>query len=174
MQDVPSELFKAWPTKWDEYVAPACWIKRTTLLLVPSTMTPFRLLFSVIALAQPLIYMLIPQMEDKEATGDLSSFRQRRNARISRSSPSVDASEGDLVLAREGDSSLFRLGMGPKLVHEKWTAPWAVTKRSCFFLSFFTFFLIYFSVLVFFVYFVSYCTCNKYHGYVPGVVFGCN
>ncbi|CAN0574572.1 unnamed protein product, partial [Laminaria digitata] len=33
---------------------------------------------------------------------------------------------GDLVLARESDSSLHRQGMGPKLVHEKWTGPWKV------------------------------------------------
>ncbi|CAN0534235.1 unnamed protein product, partial [Laminaria digitata] len=34
--------------------------------------------------------------------------------------------KGDLVLARESDSSLHRQGMGPKLVHEKWTGPWKV------------------------------------------------
>ena len=35
---------------------------------------------------------------------------------------------GDLVLARESDSSLHRQGMGPKLVHEKWTGPWKVVE----------------------------------------------
>ena len=35
---------------------------------------------------------------------------------------------GDLVLARESDSSLHRQGMGPKLVHEKWTDPWKVVE----------------------------------------------
>ena len=35
---------------------------------------------------------------------------------------------GDLVLTRESDSALFQQGMGSKLVHEKWTGPWTVTK----------------------------------------------
>ena len=35
---------------------------------------------------------------------------------------------GDLVLARDSDGALFWQGMGSKLVHEKWTGPWTVTK----------------------------------------------
>ena len=152
MQDVLSELCKAWPTRWDEYVAAACWIKRTMPdPALPSAMTPFQLLFG--RSPRTTLDMLIPQVDDTEATGGLSNSienrrhnmrevaealkkihedkeasRQRRNAKISRSSPSVNVAEGDLVLARESDSSLFRQGMGPKLVHEKWTGPWTVTR----------------------------------------------
>ena len=60
--------------------------------------------------------------EDKEET------RQCRNAGISRPSAGVNVAEGDVVLARQSDSALFRQGKGSKLVHEKWTGPWMVTK----------------------------------------------
>ena len=46
MHDTLSELCKSWPERWDEYVDPACWIKRT--LPDPSTpfnMSPFEILF---------------------------------------------------------------------------------------------------------------------------------
>ena len=147
MQDVLSELCKAWETRWNEYVAAACWIKRTTPdPALPSAMTPFQLLFG--RSPRTTLDMLIPQMNDTEAIGGLSNFiencrrnmrdaavapreihdymeasRQRPNARISRSSPSVNVSGGDLVLARESDSWLFGQGVGPKFVHEKWTGP---------------------------------------------------
>ena len=54
--------------------------------------------------------------------------RQRRNAEIRRPSSGVGCVEGDLVLKGEIESSLFRQGMGPKLVHEKWTGSWKVLK----------------------------------------------
>ena len=60
--------------------------------------------------------------EDKEVA------RQRHNAGISRPAARVNVAVGDLVLARESDSALFRQEMGSKLVHEKWTGPWTVTK----------------------------------------------
>ena len=111
MQDVLSELCEAWPTRWNEYVAAARWIKGTMPdPALPSAMTPFQLLFD--RSPRTTLDMLIPQMDDTEATGGLSSFiknsrhnmrkvaealrkihkdkeapRQRRNARISRSSP---------------------------------------------------------------------------------------
>ena len=43
-------------------------------------------------------------------------------------SSGVGSVEGDLILERESESSLFRQGMRPKLVHEKWTGPWKVVK----------------------------------------------
>ena len=110
MHDVLSELRKFWPTRWDEYVAAACWMKHTTPdPALPSAMTPFHLLFG--RSPRTTHDMLIPQMDDTEATGGLINFienrrqnmrevaealrnihsdkeasRQRRNARISRSS----------------------------------------------------------------------------------------
>ena len=109
---------------------------------LPSAMTPFQLLFD--RRPRTTLDMLTPHMDDTEATGGLSHVietrgrnmrgvaeaqrkihksnevpRQRRNARISRSPPSVSVSEGDLVPARESDTSLFGQGMELKLVHTK-------------------------------------------------------
>ena len=55
-------------------------------------------------------------------------MRQHRNAPIQRPSAGTRVATGGLVLARESDSSLHREGMGPKLVHEKWTGPWKVVE----------------------------------------------
>ena len=73
MQDVLSELYKAWPTRWDEYVAAACWIKRTTPdPALPSAMTPIQLLVG--RSPRSTLDMLIPQMDDTETTGGLNTF----------------------------------------------------------------------------------------------------
>ena len=148
--DVLSELCKAWPTRWDEYVALACWIKRTMPdPSLPSAMTPFQLLFG--RSPRTSLDMLVPQMDDTEATGSLENFiegrrhnlrevreelermrdgrekaRQHHNAAIQRPSAGTRVAKGDLVLARESDSSIHRQGRGPKLIHEKWTGPWKV------------------------------------------------
>ena len=112
-------------------------------------MTPFQLLFG--RSPGTALDVLVPQMDDTETTGGLTDFmenhrhnvrdfaealkkihesraktRQRRNAEIRRPSSGVGSTEGDLVLAWESESSLFRQGMGSKLVHEKWTGPWKV------------------------------------------------
>ena len=152
MQDVLSEICKTWPTRSDEYVAPACWIKRTMPdPSLSSAMTPFHLLFG--RSPRTTLDVLVPQMDDTETTGGLTNFienvrhnmrevaealkkthesrvktRQRRNAEIRRPSSGVGSVEGDLILERESESSLFRQGMRPKLVHEKWTGPWKVVK----------------------------------------------
>ena len=77
MQDVLSELCKAWPTRWDEHVAAACWIKRTMPdSSLPSTMTPFQPLFG--RSTRTTLDMLVPQMDDTEATGGLSNFIESR------------------------------------------------------------------------------------------------
>ena len=114
-------------------------------------MTPFQLLFG--RSPGTALDVLVPQMDDTETTGGLTDFmenhrhnvrdfaealkkihesraktRQRRNAEIRRPSSGVGSTEGDLVLAWESESSLFRQGMGSKLVHEKWTGPWKVVK----------------------------------------------
>ena len=137
MQDVLSEICKTWPTRSDEYVAPACWIKRTMPdPSLSSAMTPFHLLFG--RSPRTTLDVLVPQMNDTETTGGLTDFiekrqhnmrevaealkkihesrvktRQRRNADIRLPSSGVGSVEGDLVLARESESSLFRQGMGP-------------------------------------------------------------
>ena len=97
--------------------------------------------------------MVVPKMDDAETTGVLEDFIEERrynrrevreafermrehtekaqqlhNASIQRPSAGTRVALGDLVLARESDSSLHRQGMGPKLVHEKWTGPWKVVE----------------------------------------------
>ena len=114
-------------------------------------MTPFQLLFG--RSQRTILDVLVPQMDDTETTGGLTNFienrrhnmrevvgalknihegrvktRQRRSAEIRRPSSQVGSIEGDLVFARESESSLFRQGMGPKLVHEKRAGPWKVVK----------------------------------------------
>lgn len=90
------------------------------------------------------------QADDTAETGDLDSFvenrrhmfrevrgalrvvhnkrdaaRYRQNATIIRPSAGVQLQQGDRVLVKnlELSSSLFRKGLGAKLVHEKWTEP---------------------------------------------------
>ena len=100
----------------------------------------------LLPLANPRTFldMLVPQMDETEATGGLENFiegrrhnvqevrealeriregrekvRQHHNAAIQRPLAGARVARGDLVLARERDSSLHQQGMGPKLVHEK-------------------------------------------------------
>ena len=156
MQDVLSEICNMWSTRWDEYVAPACWIKRTRSMpdpSFPSAMTPFQLLFG--RSPRIALHVKVPQTGDTETTRGLTNFienrphrmgeamealtmmhesrvktREHRNADIRRPWSGVRPVEGDLVLARESESSLFRQAMRPTLVPEKWTGPWKVVKGS--------------------------------------------
>ena len=98
-------------------------------------MTPFQLLFG--RSQRTILDVLVPQMDDTENTGGLTNFiedrrhnmrevteamkkihqsrvktRHRRNAEVRRPSSGVGSVEGDLVLARESESSLFQQGMG--------------------------------------------------------------
>lgn len=43
-------------------------------------------------------------------------------------SSGVACVDGDLVLERESETSLFRQGMGPQLLHKMWTGPLKVDK----------------------------------------------
>ena len=77
MLDMLVELCIAWPKRWDEYVAPACWIKRTLLdPTLPNTMTPFELLFG----RKPRISLdtLVPQIDATDKSGGLDSFVESR------------------------------------------------------------------------------------------------
>lgn len=79
LHDVLSELCKSWPTGWDKYVAPACWIKRTMPdPAQPSTMTPFHFLFG--RSPRTPLDAIVPRMDDTELTGGLDTFvGQRRH-----------------------------------------------------------------------------------------------
>ena len=77
MLDMLAELCIAWPKRWDEYVAPACWIKRTLPdPTLPNNMTPFELLFG----RKPRISLdtLVPQIDATDVSGGLDSFVESR------------------------------------------------------------------------------------------------
>ena len=76
IQDVLSKICKTWPTRWDEYVAPACWIKRTMPDPSLPSMTPFQLLFGRSPCTT--LVMSVPQMDDTETTGGLTNFIENR------------------------------------------------------------------------------------------------
>ena len=147
-----AELCKAWPDRWDEYVAPACWIKRTLPdSSLQSKMTAFELLFG--RKLRTSLHSLVPLLDGAAQATSLDSFveqrkqnplevrkvleqreairtaaRERVNATINRSSTGVTAKVGDLVLVREADSTRSREGYGAKLHHEKYTGPWSITR----------------------------------------------
>ena len=146
-----AELCRAWPDRWDEYVAPAGWIKRTLPdSSLQSNMTAFELLFG--RKPQTSLDSLVPLLNGAAQTTSLDNFveqrkqnllevckvleqrqvirtaaRKRVNATINRSSAGVPTKVGDLVLVREADSTRSREGYGTKLHHEKYTGPWKCT-----------------------------------------------
>ena len=77
MLDMLAELCIAWPKRWDEYVAPACWLKRTLPdPTLPNNMTLFELLFG----RKPRISpdTLVPQIDATDVSGGLDSFVESR------------------------------------------------------------------------------------------------
>ena len=152
LQEMLAELCKAWPDRWVEYVAPACWIKRTLPdSSLQSKMTAFELLFG--RKPRTSLDSLVPLLDGAAQTTSLDDFveqrkqnllevrkaleqrqairtasRERVNATINRSSTGVTAEVGDLVLVREADSNRSREGYGTKLHHDKYTGPWSITR----------------------------------------------
>ena len=147
-----SELCQSWPQRWDEYVSPALWVKRTLpdLSLTPP-LSPFELLFG--RPPRTSLDSLVPTDDNLEASGGLDNFVERRkqnmrevrialdkrnelrarskaaaNATISRPSPGITARKGDLVLVREAAASRHRDGRGRRLQHENYSGPWRVTR----------------------------------------------
>ena len=147
IQDVLSELCAAWPRCWDEYVSPACWIKRTLPdTSLPGNMSPFELLFG--RKLRTTLDTLVPRVDDTELSGGLDAFIEHRrqmlrevrqalekrhrdklvikielNAQIARPSAGISVKPGDLVLVREAGSNIQRHNNKGKLEHEKWTGP---------------------------------------------------
>ena len=147
-----AELCRAWPDRWDAYVAPAGWIKRTLPdSSLQSNMTAFELLCG--RKPRTSLDSLVPLLNGAAQTTSLDNFveqrkqnllevrkvleqrqairtaaRKRVNATINRSSAGVPAKVGDLVLVREADSTRSREGYGTKLHHEKYTGPWSTTR----------------------------------------------
>ena len=152
MLDMLAELCIAWPKRWDKYVAPFCWTKRTLPdPTLPNNMTPFELLFGRkprISLDTP-----VPQIDATDRSGGLNSFvegrrqnfrevrlalekrhqskvnaRLKTNKKITRESEGTTAQAGDLVLVKESSSNIERNGSEGKLEHERWTGPWKIIK----------------------------------------------
>ena len=147
-----AELCRTWPERWDEYVSPAIWIKRTLPdMALPSKLTPFELLFG--RPPRTSLDSLVPTATEAEGTGGLDNFVERRkqnmrevglalerrselkeaaraheNATISRPSAGVSVEQGSLVLVREADSARHRDNRGRKLQHDLYTGPWEVAE----------------------------------------------
>ena len=151
LQDLLAELCRSWPDRWDEYVSPAMWIKRTLPdTSLPSTMTPFELLFG--RKPRTSLDSLVPLTDEMDQERGLDNFVERRkqnlrevrlalekrhelrvaarakaNASIERSSAGVGVVKDSLVLVRESESSRHRDYRGRKLQHDLYTGPWKVT-----------------------------------------------
>lgn len=150
LQELLAILCKSWPNRWDEYVSPALWIKRTLPdLSLPANMTPFELLFG--RPPRTSVDSLVPKTDVTDADGGLDNFVERRkqnllevrlalekrhdlrvsarlraNQSIERSSVGVVVSKGDLVLVRETSATRHRDSRGRKLQHDVYTGPWEV------------------------------------------------
>ena len=124
LQELLSELCGNWPDRWDEYVSPAIWIKRTLPdLSLPSKMTPFEMLFG--RPPRTSLDSLVPLEGEPDSATGLDNFVERRkqnmrevrlalekrhsykvaarekaNQSISRSSPGLSVEPGSLVLVR--------------------------------------------------------------------------
>ena len=147
-----AEIRKAWPDHWDEYIVPACGIKRTLPnSSLPSKMTSFESLFSRKPRAS--LDSLVPVLDDVKQLGNLDSFveqrkqklleirkglerrhavrvaaRKRAKATKTRSSIGVTVKAGNLVPVKEAGSTRNREGCGNKLHDEKYTVPWTVKR----------------------------------------------
>ena len=88
MQDVLAELCASWPERWDEYAAPACWVKRTLPdPSLPNRMSPFEILFA--RKPRTTLDTLVPQMDGADTAEGLDGFVEQRRASPSRSEVSV-------------------------------------------------------------------------------------
>ena len=71
------ELCKAWPDRWDEYVAPTCWIKRSLPdSSLPFKMVAFELLFD--RKSRTSLDSLVPLLDDATQPGSLDNFVEQR------------------------------------------------------------------------------------------------
>ena len=147
-----SKLRKAWPDRWDEYVAPARWVERNLPdSSLPSNMTSFELLFSRKPRAS--LDSLVPLLDDAKQLGNLDNFVEQRNRNLlevrkglkqrhdmrvatrkrvnttkNRSSIGVAVKAGNLVLVEEAGSTHNREGCRNNLHDEKYTDPWTVKR----------------------------------------------
>ena len=77
LQELLAELCRSRPERWDEYVSPAIWIKRTSPdVSLPSNMTPFELLFG--RKPRTSSDSLVPLSAETEQSGGLDNFVERR------------------------------------------------------------------------------------------------
>lgn len=79
-QDILTELSAAWSKRWDEHVAPVCWIKRTsTLTSSTGYMLPLELRFGRKSQGT-ILDTLVPHMNDTKLSGVFidASIEQRQ------------------------------------------------------------------------------------------------
>ena len=152
IQETLVEFCKTWPRRWDEYVQPALWLRRTTLdPCLLGKATPFLLLFGRDCRTQMdatspspdgegmdgLHNLIADKSENlrqvREVRKDLQYRHEQRrlrrehqNAGIRRTSTGARLKEGDLVLVKGADIALHNDCVNVKLNHERWTGPWTV------------------------------------------------
>ena len=81
LQEMLAELCRAWPGRWDEYVAPACWIKRTLPdSSLQSKMTAFELMFG--RKPRTSLDSLVPLLDGAAQTTSLDKFVEKRKQNL--------------------------------------------------------------------------------------------
>ncbi|CAB1100402.1 unnamed protein product [Ectocarpus sp. CCAP 1310/34] len=151
LQELPAKLCRSWPDRWDGYVSPSIWIKRTLPdTALPSHMIPFKRLFD--RKPRTTLDSLVPLTDETGTEGGLDNFVKRRkqnlrevrialerrhelrvaarakaNATIERSSAGVAVGRNSLVLVRETESRRYRDRRGRELQHDLYTGPSKVT-----------------------------------------------
>lgn len=90
-----------WATRWDEYVAPACGIKRTTPdSRLPSAMAPFQFVFGR-SPRTTLDMPVLPQMDGAEATGGLANFIENRRHHMREVAEALERIHEDREITRQ-------------------------------------------------------------------------
>ncbi|CAB1107819.1 unnamed protein product [Ectocarpus sp. CCAP 1310/34] len=77
LQELLAELCRPWPDRWDEYVSPAMWIKRTLPdTSLPTYMTPFEFLFG--RKPRTSLDSLVPLTDEMDQERGVDNFVERR------------------------------------------------------------------------------------------------
>ncbi|CAB1118123.1 unnamed protein product [Ectocarpus sp. CCAP 1310/34] len=131
LQEMLAKLCRSWSDRWDVFVSPAMWIKRTLPdTSLPSNMTPFEFLNGDSTASWRGASKISVKYDSPSRNGmnELRvAARAKANASIERSSAGVGDVKDSLVLVGESESSRHRDHRGRELQHDLYTGPWKVT-----------------------------------------------
>ena len=120
LQDMQTELCRAWPHRWGECVAPACWINRNLPdSSLPSKMTAFELLFG----RKPRMFLdsLVPLLEDATQPGSLDNFQEQRKQNLTQVRKVLERRQAMRVAARECvNTTIICSSIGVTAKQETW------------------------------------------------------